>query len=113
MFASFYINIDAGTSMFHTDLDDTYTFIHVPCVKSEKFHDVKFEYKVSSDVMINVKMSEGVNFLFSGNMLTHRQKCISNNSFINLSAYTNRKFIEHMNMSFKRIEQSIFNKCSL
>ena len=71
MFASFFINIDAGTSIYHTELDDTYTFIHVPCIKSNYIHDVKFQYKVSSDVIIDLKMSEGINFLFSGYMLTH------------------------------------------
>ena len=34
IFASFYINVDTGTSMYHTELDDSYTFIHVSCINS-------------------------------------------------------------------------------
>ena len=113
IFASFFINIDAGASIYHTELDDTYTLIHVPCIKSNHVHDVKFQYKISSDVTIELKMSEGINFLFSGYMLTYWQKCTSSNSFINLSGYTSRRFIQHMNKSFKRLEQNTFSNNSL
>ena len=103
MFASFYINVDAGTSRYHTEFDDSYTFIHVPCINSQNIHNVNFQFKISTDMIMNIEMKEGLNFLFSGYMLTHRQNCATKNGFINFSAYTNKRYIDHINKSFARI----------
>ena len=45
--SSYFVNIDAGTSGYHTEMDLTYTFIVVPPQVHLYEHDVKFSFLLS------------------------------------------------------------------
>ena len=50
-------------------------------------------------------MHEGVSMIYSAYLLTHRQECKSRNGFINLSVYMNKRFIQNLNKSIKKVMQ--------
>ena len=45
--SSYFVNIDAGTSEHHTEMDLTYTFIVVPPQVNVYEHDVQFSFMLS------------------------------------------------------------------
>ena len=105
-FTSYYVNIDVGTTEFHTEFDVTYTFIHVPGQDENKVHDVCFMFLLNDNMCLSVNMSVGVSLTYSAYFMTHRQECKSKEGFINLSAYTNRRFIWNLNASSGRDTKS-------
>ena len=63
-FSSYFGNIDAGTSEYHTEMDGTYTFIIVPPQVNLYKHDVQFSFMLSKNKKINIKMQEGVSMIY-------------------------------------------------
>ena len=98
-FKSYYVNIDVGTTEFHTEFDVTYTFIHVPGQDENKVHDVCFMFLLNDNMCLSVNMSVGFSLTYSVYFMTHMQECKSKEGIINLSAYTNRRFIWNLNAS--------------
>ena len=45
--SSYFVNIDAGTREYHTEMDGTYTFIVVPPQVNLYEHDVQFSFMLS------------------------------------------------------------------
>ena len=45
--SSYFVNIDAGISEYHTEMDGTYTFIVVPPQLNLFEHDVQFSFMLS------------------------------------------------------------------
>ena len=105
--SSYFVNIDAGSSEYHTEMDRTYTFIIVTPQLNFNEHDVQFSFMSSKNKKMNIKIQEGVSMIYSAYILTHRQECKSCNGFINLSAYMNKHLIEHLNKSIKRRSSAI------
>lgn len=100
-FTSYYVNIDAGTRDYHTEMDATYTLITVPR-QVDDIHNVYFSFKLEEKNEIKIKMRSGVTFMYSAYFLLHRQECSTKNRFINLSAYTNRRLVQNLNKSVGR-----------
>jgi hypothetical protein len=105
--SSYFVNIDAGTREYHTEMDLTYTFIVVPRQVHVYEHDVKFSFLLSENKKFNIKMHEGVSMIYSAYLLTHRQECKSRNGFINFSAFMDKRFIQNLNKSIKRRSNAI------
>ena len=105
------ICINAETHEFHTEEDCTYTVIKVP--KHEKQQkkncDKKYNFIFQLDRKHNIglPMTDGVAFLFSGSVLTHRQSSTTlpqckDGLFFNIASYGNKKLFTHIKKSFER-----------
>ena len=70
------MRVNCETQKFYTELDCTYTLLHVPHQKrlkgSSKYH---FLFKFSDDMNISFHLKAGISIIFSGQYITHRQSC--------------------------------------
>ena len=103
--------INAQTIEFHTEMDCTYTLIHVPDQDvSENNSEYHFMFQLSTLTNVSIHMKPGLSFMFSGQFLTHRQS--SNNieadtkgNFINFASYGNARLYRHIRNSFERVRK--------
>ena len=102
--------VNAETEEYHTEMDCTYTLIHVPNQKRDtgwcKYH---FLFDLSTAVNISFHMVPGMSIMFSGQFATHRQSCDTINRkesdvFINFASYGNARLYRHIRNSFKRVK---------
>ena len=103
------ISVNARTNEFHTENDSTYTVITIPKQEAnEKAEaDYAFFFKVQDKHNVSIKLSEGLTFVFSGKLLTHRQSCnkessIENELFINFASYGTQRLFTHIKNTFMR-----------
>ena len=66
-----------------------------------------FLFKVKDKNNISLRLAEGVSFVFSGKLLTHRQSCnfpvnMKGETFINFSSYGTNRLFSHIKKSFER-----------
>ena len=71
------ISVNARTASFHTENDYTYTLISIPKQEfnSQRKHEYSFLFSIKEKNNISIRLSEGISFVFSGKLLTHRQSC--------------------------------------
>ena len=106
--------VNAQTTEFHTEMDCTYTLIHVPSQEPEQSAGkYNFVFQLSPSMNISIHMKAGLSFMFSGKFLTHRQSCDkdgrdSTGTFINFASYGNARLYRHIRNSFERVKE--FNK---
>jgi len=103
------ISVNARTDSFHTENDSTYTVISIPKqeANSERKDEYSFLFKVKDKNNISLRLTEGVSFVFSGKLLTHRQSCnfpvnMKGETFINFSSYGTKRLFSHIKKSFER-----------
>ena len=103
------ISVNARTTSFHTENDSTYTVISIPKqeANSERKDEYSFLFKVKDKNNISLRLTEGVSFVFSGKLLTHRQSCnfpvnMKGETFINFSSYGTKRLFSHIKKSFER-----------
>ena len=66
--------VNASTDKWHTENDVSYTLISVP--KQDCLLEYVFFIQLNSKQRIGIKMKQGVSFMSSMKLLTHRQQCI-------------------------------------
>ena len=102
--------VNAETEVFHTEQDCTYTVVSIPNQSKEivkevsKDHNYHFLFKVRDKCLIGIPLEAGVTFLFSGNLLTHRQHCrqttsVEENSVFNFASYGNKNLCNNLKQS--------------
>ena len=107
------ICVNATTEIFHTEKDVTYTLISIPGQVYENHELMRrkpsfFLFDFNADTKIAIRMNQFVSFVFSGEMLTHRQHCSDNKSnvklypFFNIGCYGNEKLYHHLRKLFIR-----------
>ena len=99
------ICVNATTSEFHTEYDQSLTYICVPKQKMNGKNWYEFLFKINASTVLSLPMSVGLNLLFSATFLTHRQHCNNQNGhiFLNFASFSNKKLLRHMINSFKRM----------
>ena len=109
--------VNAQTTEFHTEMDCTYTLIHVPNQHvTENNSEYHFMFQLSTSVNVSIHMKPGLSFMFSGQFLTHRQSSDNNQqhkegNFINFASYGNARLYRHIRNSFKRVTE--YNKSKI
>ena len=100
------ICVNATTSEFHTEYDQSLTYICVPKQKMIEKNCYEFLFKIDTSTVLSLPMSVGLNLLFSATFLTHRQHSNYKNkhTFINFASFSNKKLLRHMIKSFTRIQ---------
>ena len=100
------ICVNATTAEFHTEFDQSLTYICVPKQKMEGKNWYEFLFKINSSTVLSLPMSIGLNILFSATFLTHRQHCNNRNKhmFLNFASFSNKKLLRHMIKSFERVQ---------
>jgi hypothetical protein len=106
------ICINAQTLEYHVKKDCTYTLITIPEQVNRSEVDLstkyQFYFKFSQSQHLHIPLKSGISFFFSGTYLTHRQnkdECqhTSDNDFINIASYGNKRLYSHIKQSFKKI----------
>ena len=101
------------TSKLHTEKDCAYTMITVPKQKgsASRNHSNKpmFLFKLNKKNQLMIPLASGVDFVYNGQCITHRQSCVSNdknteNAFYNISSYANGKLFNHIRNTFSRLK---------
>lgn len=102
---SAYINIDASTKILHTERDLTYTWISVP--KQDNVHEmgINFQFCLTRDLSLFLKMSPLTSFAYSGHFVTHRQNHDGGKDFINISSYGNQRLFFNARKSISRLSK--------
>ena len=105
------ISVNARTASFHTENDSTYTVISIPKqeVNSQRKHEYSFLFKIKDKNNISIRLTEGISFVFSGKLLTHRQSCnfpvdMKGETFINFSSYGTKRLFSHIKKPFMRLD---------
>ena len=66
--------VNTQTTEFHTEMDYTYTLIHVPDqYVAENNSEYHFIFQLSTCMNVSIHMKPGLSFMFSRQFLTHRQ----------------------------------------
>ena len=101
-----HICVNATTSEFHTEYDQSLTYICVPKQKMNGKNWYEFLFNINASTVLSLPMSVGLNLLFSATFLTHRQHCNNQNGhiFLNFASFSNKKLLRHMINSFKRLQ---------
>jgi hypothetical protein len=106
--------IDAVTKLFHTEKDCTYTLITIPLqeCKFDKKDSTRYDFifKINDRRHINVRLTPGISFIFSGYYLTHRQSMSKMTkvddqkfNFINIASYGNKRLFAHIRKTINRL----------
>ena len=110
-YTSMYMNIDYECEEFHNEEDMSYTLLSVPPQEAFKFRDktgVYFQFHFVDEI-VNVSMDVGSVVYFNGYFIEHRQ-CIKKKepgeSFVNLSAYGNKRLFTNLRSTCKRLLQN-------
>ena len=106
------ISVNARTASFHTENGSTYTFISIPKqeVNCQRKHEYSFLFSIKDKINISITLTEGISFIFSGKLLTHRQSCnfpvdMKGETFINFSSYGTKRLFSHIKKSFMRLDK--------
>lgn len=97
-----FINVDASTKILHTERDATYTMISVPRQELQDI-GVNFQFKITKDKSLFLKMNAPTTFAYSAFFLTHRQNYINGSNNINISSYGNQRLFYSARKSIGRI----------
>ena len=87
-----FINVDAETSVYHTERDCSYTLISVPQQEHMDSKEFVFQFKINEQLILDIDMVPGISFTYSAYLLTHRQQRVRGNNFFSIAAYANAKF---------------------
>eukprot|EP00957_Ditylum_brightwellii_P013737 1035745-Ditylum_brightwellii.AAC.1 len=68
------MNLDADTGVTHTECSISYTFIGMPH-QDQDVH-LRFVFDIKLERKLWLKMDQGVVFLYSAYVLTHKQECL-------------------------------------
>ena len=100
------ICVNATTAEFHTEYDQSLTYICVPNQEMDGKNWYEFLFKINKSTVLSLPMPIGFNLLFSATFLTHRQHCNNRNKhvFVNFASFSNKKLLRHMIKSFERVE---------
>jgi len=115
LFPSCNVCINAGTRIFHTEIDQGYTLIMAPYQSLTK--QPRFCFKVCPQAILKVPLTNGKNVLFNARLFTHRQDNTGVNNlrlikFWNVGCYANRKYDNHTHCVFDNELASIFSHIS-
>ena len=112
------VSINATTSQFHTEKDVTYTMVSVPRQKTkgktcDMRKDTVFLFQFNKKHNIGILMKQKISFVFSADMLTHRQSCDqvyacdkrgnTTQPFFNVLCYGNERLYNHIRKSLGRM----------
>ena len=102
------ICVNAQTQEYHNESDCTYTIITIPKQRKNQSVSFDFLFMLSDKQYINIPLTEGVSFIFSGMFLTHRQNKYTiddsiRGDFFNIASYGNKRLFSHLRKSFKKL----------
>jgi hypothetical protein len=110
-YTSMFMNIDYECEEFHNEEDMSYTLLSVPPQEAFKYRDktgVYFQFRFVDEI-VDVSMDVGSVVYFNGYFIEHRQ-CIKTKepgkSFINVSAYGNKRLFTNLRSTCKRLLQN-------
>ena len=100
--------VNATTRDFHTEFDQGPTLTSVPNQNLEDGPRYIFLFYINTTATLQLPMTAKMSFIFSAGLLTHRQEndSDSNQLFINLASFCNKKLYHHMKKTFKRVLDS-------
>lgn len=110
-FINSFLCINARTSLFHTEMDSSYTIISVPNQNQSSTNEGKknkgqFEFLLNEEKKFIIPMKVGSIITYSGYMITHRQQvtnlCDNSDPFINVVTYNSKRLFGNMLESFRR-----------
>ena len=101
-FTSRFVCVDATTGQYHTENDGTWTVTAVPNQNTTKKKNVYFKFKLDKNIILKVKLSKKSSLFYTAKMMTHRQSSKSKHNFVNVSAYTNERILNHVSSSVIR-----------
>ena len=100
------LNVNVRTKYSHTEMDGSFTIIHVP-VQDYKKNEFYFKFDINKSKSLNISLRHNVTILYTAYLLTHSQRCSGTNygreKFINVSSYLSHRLIRNIKTSIKRL----------
>ena len=102
-FFSSQLNSNATTQIAHTECDITYTLISVPN-QSDRLH-IQFCFCLQENKKLWLRMEQGISFMYSAYILTHKQTCrkVVEDGNINISAYAPKRLSDCFRKTYSRL----------
>ena len=102
---SAYVNVESFTGIPHTEKDISPTVISVPKQDNHEQLGINFQFCLTTDRSLFIKMKPNVTFTYSAYLLTHRQNHDGGQNCINVSAYGNQRLFWNTRKSLSRLEK--------
>lgn len=100
------LNINVRTKYSHTEMDGSFTIIHVP-EQDYKKNEFYFKFDINKSKSLNISLRHNVTILYTAYLLTHSQRYFGKNygkeKFINVSSYISHRLTRNMKTSIKRL----------
>ena len=104
-YVSTQINFNTQTKFSHTELDKSYTLIHVPG-KVQQNNPFYFYFQLDGKDDLKIKLFSGITLSYSSYMLTHSQRTNKelkkDDNFYNISSYLSNRLYNNIVCSFNR-----------